>query len=125
MSINNQTTNATNIAGISEDLWYMIQSNMKEQVFQTQRMLADELDRYKGWENIYMNENIWEIQKLYIEEEQKRTETIQDDEVILIKPYEVSESMLSTRSTSFINEEVDNLLKYMKFIKFSMQTKIF
>ena len=48
MSINNWITNATNIAGISEDLQYMIQSNMEEWVFQIQRMLANELDRYKG-----------------------------------------------------------------------------
>ena len=32
-SINNWTTNATNITGISEDLWYLIQSNMKNQVY--------------------------------------------------------------------------------------------
>jgi len=33
-SINNQTINATNIAGILEDLWYLIQSNIKDWVFQ-------------------------------------------------------------------------------------------
>ena len=43
--------NATNIAGILEDLQYIVQSNMKDWVFQTQRMLADELDAYKGKEN--------------------------------------------------------------------------
>ena len=88
-------------------------------------MLADELDRYKGWRNTYVDENVQEIQELYMEEEQKKTGTVQDDKVILIKPYEISESTLSMRSTSFIDEEVDNLLKYMKFIKFPMQTRIF
>ena len=43
-SINNRTMNATNITKISEDLWYMVQSNMEERTFQTQRMLANELD---------------------------------------------------------------------------------
>jgi len=38
--------NATNILGISEDLQYLIQSNMENWVFQIQRMLADELDAY-------------------------------------------------------------------------------
>ena len=57
-SIDNWTMNATNIAGISEDLQYLVQSNMKDQVFQIQRMLADELDRYKGKGNTYVNENI-------------------------------------------------------------------
>ena len=32
-SINNWTMNATNILEISEDLWYLIQSNMKDQIF--------------------------------------------------------------------------------------------
>jgi len=57
-SINNQMTNAINIAGISEDLQYLVQSNMEDQAFQIQRMLADELDRYKGRGNTYVDENI-------------------------------------------------------------------
>ena len=60
-SINNRTMNAINIAGISEDLWYMVQSNMEDQTFQVQRILADELDRYKGRGNSYMDKNIKEI----------------------------------------------------------------
>ena len=44
VSINNQTMNATNILWISEDLQYLIQSNIEVWVFQIQRMLADELD---------------------------------------------------------------------------------
>ena len=47
VSINNRTMNATNILGISEDLQYLIQSNMEDQVYQIQRMLADELNNYK------------------------------------------------------------------------------
>ena len=39
----------------------MIQSNMEEWVFQIQRILADELDRYKEQGNTYINENIQEI----------------------------------------------------------------
>jgi len=83
-------------------------------------MLANELDGYKGRENSYVNENIQEIQKLYINKEQqkKKKGRIKKEEVILIKPYEVSSLISSlTRSSSFASEEVDNLLKYMKFIK--------
>ena len=69
--INNQTINATNIAGVSEDLQYLIQSNMEDQVFQIQRMLADELDAYKGQGNKYVDENIQEIQELYKENKDK------------------------------------------------------
>ena len=69
--INNQTINATNIAGVSEDLQYLIQSNMEDQVFQIQRMLADELNAYKGQGNKYVDENIQEIQELYKENKDK------------------------------------------------------
>ena len=37
---------------------YLIQSNMEDQVYQIQRMLADKLDIYSGQENQYMNDNI-------------------------------------------------------------------
>jgi len=50
-SINNRTTNVMNILGISEDLQYLIQSNMEDQVYQIQRMLADELNAYSGQGN--------------------------------------------------------------------------
>jgi len=52
-SINNQVTNAMNITGVSEDLRYLVQSNMENQIFQIQRMLANELDTYKEKGNIY------------------------------------------------------------------------
>ena len=42
---------------------------MENQVFQIQRMLADELDIYRGKGNQYMNDNIQEIQELYKNEE--------------------------------------------------------
>jgi len=89
-------------------------------------MLADELDRYKGKENQYVNENIREIQDLYIEEEvqDKGKGKVEEEKVILIKPYEALEST-STKSSSFINEEIDNLLKHMKFVKTPTQTRIF
>ena len=81
-------------------------------------MLADELDRYKGKGNHYVDNNIKEIQQLYINKELQKEESgkIEEDKVILIKPYEVSESIL-TKSLSFIDEKIDNLIKYMKFVK--------
>ena len=92
-NINNWTINATNILGISEDLWYLIQSNMENWVYQIQRMLADKLDIYRGKINSYVNNNIWEIQELYREKEpKKKEERIKDKEVILIKPYKISGS---------------------------------
>ena len=57
-SINNQVINTMNITQISEDLWYVVQSDIDKRAFQIQRMLADKLDRYKGKDNKYMEENI-------------------------------------------------------------------
>ena len=118
VSINNWTMNVTNITQISEDLWYLVQSDMDEWVFQIQRMLADELDRYKGRGNDYVDMNIKEIQELYMEEEAKKEDkgTIENEEVILVRPYEVS-TTTSSSTTSFITDKVENLLKHMKFVR--------
>jgi len=47
MNINNWTINTTNILEVLENLQYLIQSNIGNQIFQIQRMLVDELDMYK------------------------------------------------------------------------------
>jgi len=80
--------------------------------------LANELDGYKRRGNSYVDKNIQEIQELYMNEEQQKKEKgrIEEEEVILIKPYKISSLMFSS-SLSFANKEVDNLLKYIKFIK--------
>ena len=60
------------------------------------------------------------------EDKKNQGEKIEDDEVILIKPYETSSSTsISTHSTSFIEDEIENLIKYMKFVKTPTQTRIF
>jgi len=88
-------------------------------------MLANELDRYKGRDNSYVDKNIQEIQNLYSnKKQQKKDKGKKEEEVILIKLYRVSES-ISTKSSSFINEEINNLLKHMKFVKSPTQTRIF
>ena len=126
-SINNRLNNATDITQMAEDLRYLIQSDMDDRAFQVQRRLADELDQYKGKGNSYVDANIREIQELYMDEEAKREGgRVEDEEVILIKPYEVSSSTsISTHSTSFIEEEIENLIKYMKFVKTPTQTRLF
>ena len=64
-----------------------------------------------------MNDNIQEIQELYVDEEiKKEKEKVEDNEVILIKLYEVSMMTSSSSQTSFITDEVKNLFKYMKFM---------
>jgi len=80
-------------------------------------MLANGLDYYKERGNRYMNDNIQEIQELYVDKEMKKEkEKVEDDKVILIKLYKVSTTTSSSSQTSFITDEVENLLKYMKFV---------
>jgi len=117
--------NATDITQMAEDLCYLIQSDMDNRAFQIQRRLADELDRYKGKGNSYVEMNIREIQELYMDEETKREDRrVKDEEVILIKPYEVS-TVTSSSSTSFITDKVEYLLKHMKFVQTPSQTRLF
>jgi len=54
-------------------------------------------------------------------EEEKKEEkvTVENEEVILVYPYKVSST------TSFITDEIKNLVKYMKFVKTLSQTRIF
>ena len=126
-SINNRTMNATSLTQISEDLRYLVQSNMDEKGFQIQRMLADELDRYKGKDNKYVEDKIKEIQELYTNKEINQAQgTIENEEVILVQPYQVeSTTTSSSSSSSFISDKIANLEKYMKFMKTPSQTRIF
>jgi len=41
---------------------------------------------------------------------------VEDEEVILIKPCEISELTSLTTQSSFITDEVNNLINYMEFI---------
>jgi len=43
---------------------------MDKQAFEVQRILANELDQYKERGNSYIDDNIWEIQELYMEDDQ-------------------------------------------------------
>ena len=74
-----------------------------------------------------MDNNIWKIQKLYKDMEQKKNlnEGRIEEEVILIKPYKVSKSASTLMKSSFIYDEVNNLMKYIKFICTPMQTRLF
>jgi len=73
-----------------------------------------------------MDNNIQEIQELYMDEEIKKEEgKVESKEVILIKPYKVSTTTSLSSQTSFIIDEVENLLKYMKFVQSPTQTRLF
>ena len=65
--------------------------------------------------------------KFVTEEMKKEERKVEDKEVILIKPYEISTTTSSSSSlqTSFIMDKVENLLKYMKFVRSPIQTRLF
>ena len=89
-------------------------------------MLANELDHYKERDNRYVDDNIREIQELYMDEEMKKEEgKVEDEEVILVRPYKVSTTTSSSSQTSFIMDEIENLLKYIKFVQSPTQTRLF
>ena len=118
VSITNRTMNATNLTQILEDLRYLVHSDMDKKVFQIQQMLADELDQYKEKDNKYVEDNIKEIQELYMNEEIKQAQgTIENEEIILVQPYQMESTTTSSSTSSFISDEIDNLEKYMKFVK--------
>ena len=59
-----------------------------------------------------MDNNIQEIQELYKDEKQMKKlnrERIEDEEVILIKPYKESTTITKSSKSSFIYEEIKNL----------------
>ena len=95
--------NMTHIFGILEDLQNLVQSDMKNRMYQIQGCLANELDDYKDKGNKYMDDNIWEIQELYKNKEQRREldkkGIVKDEEVILIKLYKVSTTTSKTTSS--------------------------
>ena len=55
----------------------------------------------------------------------KKEGQVEDKEVILIKPYKISTTMSLSLKTSFITDEVENLLKYIKFVQNPTQTRLF
>jgi len=50
---------------------------------------------------------------------------VEDEEVILIKPYEESTTTSKTTKSSFIHKEIRNLEQFMKFIHSPTQTRLF
>jgi len=73
-----------------------------------------------------VEDNIKEIQELYTNKEINQAKgTVENEEVILIQLYQVASTTTSSPSSSFISDEIDNLEKYMKFVKTPSQTRIF
>ena len=68
-SNNFQTQTAGDIFSISEDLQNIVQSDMENQAYHIQKLLADELDNCRGKGNNYVEGHITEIQDAYKQED--------------------------------------------------------
>ena len=55
----------------------------------------------------------------------KGKQLVQDEEVFLYKPYNISPQKQKTLELKFIQDEVDNLDKYMKYLQASITTTLF
>ena len=76
-----------------------------------------------------MDKNIREIQELYIEKEKKlrkkeKEKGVQDEEIFLYKPYEIS-TWPKTLESTFMQDKINNLEKHMKFIYSPVKTRVF
>jgi len=102
---------------------------MENQAYHIQKLLADKLGNYKEKGNNYAEEYIKEIQDTYKQEDiimkeqdTKEKQQIQDKKVFLYKPYKVDSSRPKTPEPTFIQNKIENLEKYMKFIQAPIQT---
>ena len=125
-----------NIFSIVEELCHIIQGNMEMQAYHIQTFLANKLNRCKEKENAYANNYIKEIQDTHQNEyqevkqlktsdkEKQQENQVQDKEVLLYKLYKtLSEpSYPKIPEPIFVQDEINNLDKYMKFIQLLVQT---
>ena len=128
-SNNFQIQTIRDIFSISEDLQNIVQSDMENQAYHIQWLLADELDNCKEKEKEYTDGHIKEIQDTYKQEDiimkeqdNKGKQQIQDEEVFLYKPYDVDLPRPKNPELTFIQDEIKNLEKYMKFMQAPIQT---
>ena len=93
---------------------------MENQTYHIQKLLANELDNCKEKGNNYVEGHIKKRQNTYKQKDKeqdiKEKQQIQDEKVLLYKPYKVDLSRSKTPELTFIQDEIENLKKYMKFI---------
>ena len=100
-------------------------------MYHIQALLVDELDNYKGKENKYAEAYIKEIQDAYKWDDlemkilqiiDKEKQQVQDKKVFFYKPYNINESRLKTPKLTFIQDEINKLEKYMKYMQAPIKT---
>ena len=100
---------------------------MENQAYYIQKLLVDELDNCKEQGSKYTEGYIREIQDTYKQDNQKMKKLIennkrqaQEEEIFLYKPYDIASSRPKTPKSTFIQDEIDNLQKYIKYIQSSV-----
>ena len=105
-------------------------SNIKNQVYYIQALLADELDKCKEKGNIQADNYIKIIQKAYqdthydtlqpmiVDKGKQKEDRVQDKEIFLYKPYDILLELSKPKMPKliFFQDEVNNLEKYMKLL---------
>ena len=94
-------------------------------------MLVNELDNCKEKGNKYAEEYIKEIQDVYRQEDivmktsqtiDKGKQRVEKEGVFLYKPYDVDKLRPKTPKPHFIQNEINNLDKYMKYMQSPIKT---
>ena len=106
---------------------------MEKQTYHIQQLLADELDNCKREVNGYIEEHIKKIQDVYKQEDivmmeqefTKGKQQMQDKEVFFYRPYKVSSHRPKSPEPTFIQDKIENLKKYIKFMQALIQTTTF
>jgi len=95
-------------------------------------LLVDKLDNYKGKGNKYAEGQIKEIQDVYKQDDQELKKPIvinkkqaQEKEIFLYKLYNIALSRPKTPEPIFIQDEINNLEKYMKYMQSSVKMMLF
>ena len=103
-------------------------------MYHIQSLLVDELDNYKGKGNQSIEEHIKEIQDTYKQEDivvkklqiiDKGKQRVEEEEVFLYKPYNIDESRLKIPKPHFIQDKINNLNKYIKYMQSPVKTMSF
>ena len=128
-SNNHCSQNTASIFSILEDLQNMVQRDIENRVYQVQMMLANKLDSCKEKGNTYVDRNIEEIQELYKKEKReqkkiKRKGAQNEKKIFLYKPYKKL-TKPKTPEPTFVQDKINNLEKYIKFIQSPINTVIF
>jgi len=129
-SHNFRTQTAGNIFSISEDLQNIVQSDIENQAYHIQALLVNELGNCKGKRNEYAKVYIKKIQNVYKQDNFKLKKPVTKDkgqiqeEVLLYKPYNVDSPRSKTLKPTFIQNKIDNLEKYMKFMQIPVKTML-